>query len=47
MKKKRIPINDATTYSPTQRSKKVVYPITFIYVWTTFEQQVKDLYASP
>ena len=32
-------------YSPTQRSKRELYPVSFIYVWATFEHQVHDLYA--
>ena len=32
--------------SPTQWNTKVVYPISFIYVWTTSEDQVQDFYAS-
>ena len=33
-------------YSPTQWGKRQVYPISFLYVWTTFELQFQDFYAS-
>ena len=32
--------------SPTQWNTKVVYPTSFIYVWTLIADQVQDLYAS-
>ena len=33
-------------HSPTLWSKRVVYPISFIYVFRTFEHQVQNSYAS-
>ena len=32
-------------YSPTQGSKRVVYPFSFFHVWTTFEHQVQGTNA--
>ena len=32
--------------SPRERNNKVLFPIFFIYVWTTIEEQVRDFYAS-
>ena len=42
------PSRTTQLHSPLERkeAKEKMYPISIIYVWTTFEQQVKDLYES-
>ena len=32
--------------SPTHWSKKVVYPISFFYVWTKLEHEIQDMNAT-
>ena len=43
--KKLFPTSDVSTFIE-KKVKKNLYPIFFVYLWKTFEQQVKDIYAS-